>query len=273
MLLGLVLLAPGCPATAADAPSPAADPCPRAAMGDIRAASAAIQQMMTPGAKFDYTSLPVAATLSAEAERQKRDFPNLCQFRDANAKVVASGTRPKVVFLGDSITALWQVADPGFFSPTMINRGIGGQTTPQIELRFYPDVVALHPRIVHIIAGTNDVAEITGPASDATIVNNIRAMIDIAQANGIKVVLGSTPPTKSFYGSPIRPAPRVKALNAQLSQLAREKKVVWVDYYAKLTDPEGGMLAAYSNDGVHPNRDGYAVMRLLAEQAIARATR
>lgn len=241
---------------------------------------AARELFLVPGRKLTFADVPKTAMAKlaevgrVDAERTKKDWPNLCKFVDKNRAVLASGQRPRVVFLGDSITENWEPADPSLFNASSIDRGIGGQTTAQMVLRVYPDVVALRPQVVHIMAGTNDVGGNTGPVSDDTIVDNIRAMIDIAQANRIKVVLASIPPAKSFFWNPaVKPAARIKTLNVRLRDLATERGAVWVDYHAKLTDAEGGLPDALANDAVHPNRAGYAIMRPLAEQAIRRAQR
>lgn len=206
------------------------------------------------------------------AEQQKKDWPNLCRYIQENAQVLASGVQPRVVFLGDSITENWKLGDPSLFGATTLDRGIGGQTTPQILLRFYQDVVSLHPRVVHIMAGVNDIMGNTGATSDQAIVNNIRAMIDIAKANDIRVVLAGITPSKSFIARPNEDLrPRIAAVNRQLAQLAAQRRVTFVDYTPKLADSEGGLAAALANDGLHPNRDGYALMRPLADEAIARA--
>ncbi len=214
------------------------------------------------------------AMQAAEAERQKKDWANLCRYAAENAQVLASGVRPRVVFVGDSITENWKLGDPALFNATTLDRGIGGQTTPQILLRFYQDVVTLRPRVVHIMAGVNDIMGNNGPTSDATIVNNIRAMIDIAKANGIRVVLAGITPAQAFV---VRPAddlrPRIASVNRLLVQLARKERVTFVDYGPVLANSDGGLQDALGNDGLHPNRNGYSAMRPLAERAIARAGR
>jgi lysophospholipase L1-like esterase len=208
----------------------------------------------------------------AAAERQAKDWPWLCRYVAENAAVVASGVRPKVIFIGDSITENWKLGDPSLFSAAVLDRGIGGQTTPQILLRFYQDVVALRPQVVHIMAGTNDVSGNTGAITDEAIVQNIRAMIDIAKANGIKVVLASITPSKQFVARPgIDPSPRIAAVNRALVKLAEEKKVSYVNYFPALADRVGGLADELGNDGLHPNRDGYAAMRPLTDKAIRRA--
>ena len=216
----------------------------------------------------------MGAAQKAATDRQAKDWPNLCRYDAENAEVLASGIRPRVIFLGDSITENWKHGDPSLFSATVLDRGIGGQTTPQILLRFYQDVVALRPRAVHIMAGVNDIMGNTGPTSDATIVNNIRAMIDLAKANRIRVVLAAITPSKAFVARPdVNLVPRIASVNRLLAELARQQHVGFVDYAAVLANAEGGLKNALGNDGLHPNRDGYALMRPLTEQAIARAAK
>ena len=144
--------------------------------------------------------------------------------------------------------------------------------TPQILLRFYQDVVSLRPQVVHIMAGTNDISGNTGALTDGTIVNNIRAMIDIAKANGIRVVLASITPSKQFVARPgIDPSARIAAVNRELAKLAAEKRITYADYFPLLVDSAGGFTGDLANDGLHPNRDGYAIMRPLTEKSIKRA--
>jgi len=208
------------------------------------------------------------------AGRQAKDWPWLCRYAAENAVVHKSGVRPKVVFIGDSITENWKIADPFLFNSTVLDRGIGGQTTPQILLRFYQDVVALRPQVVHIMAGTNDISGNTGAVTDEAIVQNIRAMIDIAKANGIDVVLASITPSKQFVARPnVDPSPRIAAVNRALVKLAVEKQVTYVDYFPALADSGGGLAETLGNDGLHPNRDGYAAMRPLTDKAIKRAAK
>jgi lysophospholipase L1-like esterase len=211
----------------------------------------------------------MAAMQKAATERQAKDWPWLCHYAAENAEVLKSGVHPKVIFIGDSITENWKIGDPSLFSPTVLDRGIGGQTTPQILLRFYQDVVALRPQVVHIMAGTNDISGNTGAITDGAILQNIRAMIDIAKANGIKVVLASITPSKQFVAKPgVDPSPRIEAVNRALIKLAAEKKITVVDYCPALADSSGALADALGNDGLHPNRDGYAAMRPLTDKAI-----
>jgi len=253
---GIVLLFD---APAAAAPQPLADPAP----GAIEPC-APIPIVARPDA-------PATAPGAPPAMRRPRDFPNLCRYRDDNAAILRAGRHAKVVFLGDSITEFWQSAQPDLFDDKVVDRGISGQTTPQMLLRFYADVVALHPRVVHIMAGTNDIAGNTGPMTDDQIFDNIRAMLDIAAVNHIRVVLGSITPATA--NSRNRPPARILALNARLRELARQRGAIFVDYYTPLSDGRNNIRAAFTHDGLHPNRDGYAVMRPLTERALAQALR
>lgn len=244
------------------------------------ALEALTELMLKPGASFDLKSIPpetfpqLITYQKDVAARQGRDWPNLCRFADANAATIASGQKPRVVFLGDSITENWFPADPALFSADVLNRGVSGQTTPQMLLRTFPDVVALHPRVVHILAGTNDIFGNTGPETDRTIIDNIRAIIVLAKANHIAVVLGSITPSSHFAGQPgPNPSARIMRVNRLLRNLAAQLRIIWVDYHTPLANAEGGMRQELSNDGLHPNRAGYAIIRKLTEHAIAKALR
>ena len=208
-----------------------------------------------------------------EKESRRRgagDWAGLCRFHHANVALLATAARPRVVFMGDSITENWGLADPGFFAAGVVNRGISAQTSAQMLLRFRADVVALSPAIVHILAGTNDVAGNNGPTSPQDFQNNIQSMVELARANGIRVILGSIPPAAAFNWRPaMRPVPRIRALNQWLRSYAASHGLTYVDYYAALAGPAGELRANLANEGVHPNRDGYVVMRKLAETALA----
>ena len=161
---------------------------------------------------------------------------------------------------------------PALFSDRVLNRGISGQTTPQMLLRFYADVIALRPRVVHILAGANDLAGNTGPSSTQQYKNNIMAMCDLAGANGVRVVLASLLPAARFPWRPeVRPGAQINELNLWLRRYAAQRKFVYIDYYAVLAAPGGAMRAGLSHDGVHPHRAGYALMRPLAQQGLAAA--
>jgi lysophospholipase L1-like esterase len=199
-----------------------------------------------------------------------RDWPGICRYSAANDALMSAGPAPRLVFMGDSITENWALADPTFFERGVVNRGISGQTTAQMLVRFRADVVALHPKVVHILGGTNDVAGNTGPSSARDFENNIMAMVEIARANGIRVVLGSVPPTARFNWQPqLNPVPTIRALNAWLRDYAVQKRISYIDYYALLTGSSGELRADLGNDGVHPNRVGYGLMRKQLEKQIA----
>lgn len=206
-----------------------------------------------------------------EAQMQK-DWPWLGRYVAANRAVAASGVAVEIVFMGDSITEGWVKAPSNFFKIGWIGRGIGGQTTPQMALRMMADVAALRPRIVHILGGTNDVAENTGPITPEETVANIHMMVSIARASGIVVLLGAIPPAAEFWWRRgLGPAARIEALNPMLKNLARKTRSYWIDYHHVLSDGKGGMNPLYSDDGVHPNAVGYATMENAAKPVIAYA--
>jgi lysophospholipase L1-like esterase len=220
----------------------------------------------------DFQSLMSNAAFDAYDQELRRrgatDWAGLCRYRAANA-ALAPGTA-RVVFIGDSITENWLLADPDYFAGAVVNRGIGAQTSAQMLLRFRADVIALRPAVVHILAGTNDVAGNNGPIRPQDFQNNIESMVEISTANGIRVILGSIPPAATFSWQPtLRPAPLIDSLNIWLRQYAAAKGLGYVDYHAALRGPGGELRPALGNDGVHPNRAGYVEMRRLAEAAVA----
>ena len=189
------------------------------------------------------------------------DFPQLGKYRADNARLIASNAPVDVVFMGDSITEGWKDKRPGFFSHGRIDRGIGGQTTPQMVLRMMADVVQLKPKAVHIMAGTNDIAGNTGPMTPQMTQDNFGMMSDIARAHRIKVLIASIPPAASF---PWRPGLETKApiadMNAWLKRFARSTGAIWVDYHQVLDDGTGAMKPGLAYDGVHPTEAGYDAM-------------
>lgn len=221
---------------------------------------------------------PVAQVTPDEVrfmQQRLADWPQLQRYRAENAALPAPvGGAPRVVFYGDSITEGWgATGSPGFFpGKGYLNRGISGQTTAQMLLRFQQDVIALHPAVVVILAGTNDIAGNTGPSTQGMIEDNLHAMVDLARAHGITVVLSSVLPVSEYPWQPgVQPAGKVKALNAALHAYARERKLVWLDYYAALANTKGGLDPALAADGVHPTAAGYARMAPLAQTAVERA--
>ncbi len=203
------------------------------------------------------------------------DWPNLNRYRAENAKLAepAPGEQ-RVVFMGDSITDFWGRSQGVFFpGKPYVNRGISGQTTPQMLDRFQQDVLHLHPTVVVILAGINDIAGNTGFESLDVIEDNFRSMVALARQAHVRVVLSSVLPASYFPWRPnLKPAAEVKELNAWLASYAQEQGVVFLNYYPVLVDKDGGMRPELATDkAVHPNTAGYAVMQPLAEQAIAAA--
>lgn len=201
-----------------------------------------------------------------------QDWPNLNRYQNENAilKPVEAGQK-RIVFMGDSITEFWSTVNPEYFSgKPYVNRGISGQTTPQMLLRFRADVIALEPTAVVILAGINDIAGNTGPMTIEMIRDNIFSMIELAKTNHIKVILCSVLPAYDFPWKPNQePIAKIKALNEILQNYAVANNIVYVDYYSAMVDDRKALKADYSNDGVHPNKTGYQVMAPLADKAIA----
>jgi lysophospholipase L1-like esterase len=216
------------------------------------------------------------------AETRLRDWPALARYHDANEKVATPAKHEvRVVFMGDSITDSWDDPKFGGFFPgkPYIDRGISGQTTPQMLLRFRADVIALHPKVVIILAGTNDLAGNTGPMTLEAIEDNLTSMAELAKTNSIRVVLASILPVSDYEqrdGQPIirtvqRPPEKIKALNEWLRRYATLNKLIYLDYYSAMIDDKGFLKEDLSEDGLHPNVKGYAIMAPLAEAAIERA--
>lgn len=231
-------------------------------------------------AKGNKTMIPppaAAATAygTAYKEARKQDWADLCHYHADNLRVQALPPAARqVVFMGDSITEAWAFGDPALFQPGWIDRGVSGQTTPQMLVRFPQDVIALHPRVVHIMAGTNDVAGNTGPNTLDAIEGNIAAMVTLAKAAGIRVVLAATPPSAGFKWAPeLKPAPTIAALNARLKALAAREGIVFVDYGAVLATPDGALKPDFSLDGTHPNAEGYVAIAPLTRAAVEKAER
>ncbi|HVI59939.1 MAG TPA: SGNH/GDSL hydrolase family protein [Luteimonas sp.] len=224
-----------------------------------------------------FVAAPATLTPDQVASLQQRllDWPQLARYRDDNAALGAPKPgEARVVFYGDSITDGWGRVDGTAFFPgkPYVNRGISGQTTAQMLVRFRQDVIDLRPAAVVILAGTNDIAGNTGPSTPAMIEANLRSMAELARANGIRVVLASVLPVEDYPWRPgLHPAGKVRALNAWLRAYAGEADAVYLDYHAALVNARGGMDARLAADGVHPTPAGYAVMAPLAEAAIAQA--
>ena len=204
---------------------------------------------------------------------QAQDWPNLTKYQEQNSliKSVAPGVK-RIIFMGDSITEFWSTTDSDFFTgKPYINRGISGQTTPQMLIRFRADVIALKPAAVIILAGINDIAGNTGPSTLEMIANNIFSMAELAKANQIKVILCSVLPAYDFSWKPNQnPAEKVVAINEMIKTYADANDILYLDYFSAMADERKGLPALYSNDEVHPNKKGYQVMAPLAEKAIAK---
>jgi lysophospholipase L1-like esterase len=224
------------------------------------------------------------ARLEAQEKRLK-DWPDLARYRDANARVAAPAKEEqRVVFMGDSITDAWVQPRFGGFFPgkPYIGRGISGQTTPQMLLRFRADVIAIQPKVVVILAGTNDLAGNTGPIALEETEGNLASMAELARANGIRVVLSSVLPVSNYGhdrdGNPLdvrikRPPEKILELNAWIRKYAAVNDHVHLDYFPAMVDEHGLLKKELSDDGLHPNAAGYAVMAPLAEKAIQSALR
>lgn len=207
---------------------------------------------------------------------QNTDWADLSRYKEDNLKIgLPAPDENRVVFMGNSITQGWLDADPDFFKgKPYINRGISGQTTPQMLVRFRPDVVNLKPKVVVILAGTNDIAGNTGPSTLEMIEDNIASMVEIAKANNIKVVLCTVLPAYNFPWKPgLKPAQKIVDLNKWIKEYADKNKIVYVDYFTPMADQRNGLKKEYSEDGVHPNLAGYKVMEPLVELAIEEALR
>lgn len=221
-------------------------------------------------------------TKLTQAENRLKDWPQLARYHEANGKLApAAKSEARVVFMGDSITDSWQNPKFGGFFPgkPYVDRGISGQTTPQMLIRFRPDVIALQPKAVVILAGTNDIAGNTGAMTLDAIQENLISMAELAKVNSIKVVFASILPISDYDqrdGKPIirstqRPPEKIKALNEWMKTYAANNKLTYLDYYSAMIDEKGFLRDELSDDGLHPNAKGYEIMAPLAEAAIARA--
>ncbi|HBC37249.1 SGNH/GDSL hydrolase family protein [Petrimonas sp.] len=213
-------------------------------------------------------------TLSFISSADAQDWANLTRFKEDNAKIGMPRTcDDRVVFMGNSITQGWIEKVPKFFeNRPYINRGISGQTTPQMLVRFRQDVINLYPKVVVILAGTNDIAGNTGPSTLEMIEDNIHSMTELAQSNGIQVVLCSVLPAFDYKWKPgLEPAGKIVELNRRIKKYAETHGAVYCDYFSAMADERNGLPESLSGDGVHPNPEGYALMAPIAETAIARA--
>jgi len=219
-------------------------------------------------------ALTIAFACARAQAKERTDWANLARYRSENA-ALAPATASRVVFMGNSITESWAPLFPKLFpGREYIGRGISGQTTPQMLVRFRQDVVALKPKVVLILAGTNDIAGNTGPSTVEMIEDNLASMAEIASANGIRVILASVLPVDDYpWRRGLDPAPKILALNAWMKQYAVTHGAVFLDFHSAMQNERHGLQSALTYDGVHPNEAGYRLMAPLAEKAIAEALR
>lgn len=191
-----------------------------------------------------------------------QDFANFAKYEKENVVVKSQNIPPNTVFMGDSITEFWKAHDPEFFTKNnFVDRGISGQVSSQMLLRFREDVINLKPRCVVILAGTNDIAENQGPISLSKVLGNIISMTELAKANGIKVVLCSVLPAYEFgWKKGMKPAEKVISLNKMIKEYAVKNKIPYVDYFSEMKDARNGLDAKYTEDEIHPNKAGYEKM-------------
>ena len=205
----------------------------------------------------------------------EQDWPDLKHYRKANQKITENKDWPEVVFMGNSITEAWANTRPDFFEKNnYLGRGIGGQTTPQMLIRFTPDVLDLRPKVVVILAGTNDIAGNTGSSSVKMISDNIKAMSLLAEQKDIRVILCSVLPVYKYPWHPeVEPVSKIKELNSWLKNYAKENDHIYLDYFSMLSDEKKGMKEIYAEDGVHPNARAYELMEPRVKTAIEKALR
>jgi lysophospholipase L1-like esterase len=199
-----------------------------------------------------------------------QDWAQLELFKQANKELKMISSEERVVFFGNSITIGWLHTMPSFFKDRpFINRGIGGQTTPQMLLRFRQDVIDLKPEAVVILAGTNDIAGNTGPMTLDQIMDNLQSMAELARASGIKVILCSVLPASDYPWKPgLEPNKKIPALNAMIKEYTVLSGDHYLDYYSALVNDHNGMDKELADDGVHPTKAGYEIMAPLALDAI-----
>lgn len=213
----------------------------------------------------------VIIAFTASAQEKPKDWARFYRYEKANAELAASGAKVDAVFMGNSITDNWAKFDPEFFTNNgFAGRGVSGQTTSQMLVRFRRDVLELNPRVVLIMAGTNDIAQNNGPITLENALGNIKSMCELARLHGIKVILCSVPPAAQFpWRKHIEPAQIIVEFNKMLREYAESQKITYLDYYSSLVDDRGGMPEKWSPDGVHPNKECYVtVMEPLALKAV-----
>jgi len=241
------------------------------------------QQAQAPAPALNCPEVATALTNLMRNDARMRDWAALARYKEANASLGASAPgEARVAFMGDSITDAWPQPRNGTFfeGKPYVGRGISGQTTPQMLVRFRPDVIALKPKMVVILAGTNDIAGNTGPMTNEEIQGNLTSMAELAKANGIRVVLSSIQPVSAYHTAPnaapqtqTRPMERIRAINEWMKGYAEAEGHVYLDYFSAMVDQKGLLREELSGDDLHPNAKGYALMAPLAEAAIQKALR
>jgi lysophospholipase L1-like esterase len=241
------------------------------------------QQTAAPAPAPSCPEMATALTALMRNDARLRDWANLARYREANRSLTAPAAgAARVVFMGDSITDSWPQPRFGefFTGKPYVGRGISGQTTPQMLIRFRPDVIDLKPKVVVILAGTNDVAGNTGPMTNEEIQANLASMAELGKAHGIRVVLSSILPVSAYHTAPTgvpqttaRPMDRIRTLNDWMKKYAAAEQHVYLDYFSAMVDDKGLLREELSADDLHPNAKGYAVMAPLAEAAILQALR
>jgi lysophospholipase L1-like esterase len=209
--------------------------------------------------------------VSSFAQDKKKDWAQFGRYEKANTEVLARDVRPDVVFMGNSITDGWARQDPKFFEENnFVGRGIGGQTSSEMLVRFRRDVIDLNPKCVVILSGTNDIAQNNGYIKPENTLGNIISMCELAKANGIKVILCSITPTSVFgWRREVNPVPLIAELNKMIEAYAKENGIYYLNYHPALTDEKGGIPAKWSNDTCHPNLECYrTVMEPMVCEAI-----
>ncbi|MGH9310434.1 MAG: SGNH/GDSL hydrolase family protein [Vicinamibacterales bacterium] len=246
--------------------------------------AAAPAQAAAPPSMPSGPEIAAALTRLMNNDARLRDWANLTRYREANRSLGApKAGETRVVFMGDSITDAWPQPRYGDFfavNTSYVGRGISGQTTPQMLIRFRPDVIDLKPKVVVILAGTNDIAGNTGAMTNEEIQGNLASMAQLAKANGIRVVMSSIQPVSAYHTNPngapqtqTRPMERIRAVNAWMKKYAADERHVYLDYFAAMTDDQGLLREELSADDLHPNAKGYAIMGPLAQAAIQQALR
>ena len=209
--------------------------------------------------------------LSSGSKVNAQDWPNLEKYQTANAELpAATDGENRVVFMGNSITEMWKDANPDFFKENpYVNRGIGGQTTPQMLLRFRQDVIDLHPKVVVLLAGTNDIAGNTGPMTLEQIHDNILSMVELAKANSIKPIVCSVLPAVDYPWRPGKePNIKIPELNTMLKAMAESQNVMYLDYFSEMADDRNGLPSKLTTDEVHVTKAGYEIMERMVKDAI-----